>query len=194
MNFGWRFPEAPGEVAVVRDLSLHVMDLVENSVRAGASVIFVTIDGDPEADLLQITIEDDGKGLAVSPEQAADPFYTTKTGKRTGLGLSLFRATAEQAGGMMTLTPSSMGGLKLYATMQMSHVDRSPVGDLSATFSALMCTNPNITFRIRVRLGTQECCISSADIAKELPPDKRQSLAVARRAMQKMKTSLPVFN
>ena len=87
----------------MRALSLHILDLVENSIRAQATTIVIRIVADPAADLLRIEIEDDGTGLKVTPEQALDPFYTTKGGKRTGLGLSLFRAAAEAAGGGLTL-------------------------------------------------------------------------------------------
>ena len=83
----------------MRELSLHVLDLVENSLRAGAGVVAVGIEEQPDRDLLAITVEDDGPGLAVGPQQALDPFYTTKEGKRTGLGLSLFRQQVELAGG-----------------------------------------------------------------------------------------------
>jgi anti-sigma regulatory factor (Ser/Thr protein kinase) len=117
----------------VRDLSLHILDVMENSIRAGATAISLTVAEDPEQDRLTIIVEDNGPGLSVPPDVATDPFYTTKNGKRTGLGLSLLRATAEQAGGKLTLRRSELGGLAVEAAMQLSHVDRSPLGDLAAT-------------------------------------------------------------
>ena len=82
----------------MRELSLHILDLVENSVRAGASVIFIGITVDSVRDLLEISVEDNGPGFGVPVEMAFDPFYTTKEGKKTGLGLSLFRErSSEQA-------------------------------------------------------------------------------------------------
>ncbi len=94
----------------MREIALHILDLIENSIRAQASIIAVSVEAMPEQDLLRIVIEDNGTGLKVSPEAALDPFYTTKSGKRTGLGLSLFRAAAESTGGRLTLGKSSLGG------------------------------------------------------------------------------------
>ncbi len=70
---------------------------MENSIRARASVIAVTVEALPAQDLLRVVVEDNGTGLKVPPEQVLDPFYTTKRGKKTGLGLSLFRAAAESS-------------------------------------------------------------------------------------------------
>jgi len=87
----------------VRDLSLHLLDLLENSMKAGATVVAVTVAERPEADRLRLVVEDNGPGLGVPPAAATDPFYTTGLGKRTGLGLSPFHAAAEQAGGSLSL-------------------------------------------------------------------------------------------
>ena len=92
----------------MRDLSLHILDLIENSIRAGASAIMLTVAEYPDADLLELTLEDDGHGLRVPSDAATDPFYTTKAGKRTGLGLSLLRAAAEQADGKLTISTSRL--------------------------------------------------------------------------------------
>jgi hypothetical protein len=87
----------------VRELSLHILDLLENSVRAGASRIDITVAQSRAENALEIVIEDDGSGFALDPEHALDPFYTTKPGKHTGLGLSLFATAVEQAGGVLSV-------------------------------------------------------------------------------------------
>jgi signal transduction histidine kinase len=96
----------------VHDLSLYLLDIIENSVRAGATVIATSITASRADDTLTITVEDDGPGLPIAPEQVMDPFFTTKAGKKTGLGLSLFRQAAEAAGGELTLGESAeLGGV-----------------------------------------------------------------------------------
>ena len=132
----------------MRDLSLHVLDLIENSLRAGAQRVDVLVAQRVDLDEMVIAIEDDGPGLAVTPAQAADPFFTTKSGKRVGLGLSLFQAAAERAGGGMALDRSPLGGLAVRATMRLGHVDRNPLGDLPATLATALCAQPEVRFRV----------------------------------------------
>jgi len=171
----------------VRDLSLHILDLVENSIRAEASVVRVTIAIDPAADSLRIVIEDNGKGLKVSPEQAADPFYTTKGGKRTGLGLSFFREAAERAGGTMTVGKSELGGVCVAAEMRLNHVDRSPLGDVAATLSSVVCTSPEVDFQVNLRLGGPECRLSAFEMGEELEKRRQGGLAVAQAMMVRIR-------
>lgn len=177
----------------VRDLSLHILDLVENSIRAEASVIAVTIAIDPAEDGLRILIEDNGKGLKVSPEQAADPFYTTKSGKRTGLGLSLLREAAERAGGRMTVGKSELGGVRVAAEMEMNHVDRSPLGDVAATLSSVVCTSPEIDFRLTLQVGEHESRLSAFKIGEELGEGRCGGLAVAQAMMKRIKAELEPY-
>lgn len=128
----------------MRELSLHILDIFENATRAGATQINFTIELDKENTWLSLCIEDNGKGLPVTPEQALDPFYTTKAGKRTGLGLSLFKGAAEQAAGNLHLGKSDSGGVVVRAAFQFHHVDRMPIGDLSETFLAVLISNPDL--------------------------------------------------
>jgi anti-sigma regulatory factor (Ser/Thr protein kinase) len=178
-----------GDVAM-RDLSLHILDLIENSIRAGASVILLTITENLDEDKLHVVVEDDGSGFRVSSSEATDPFYTTKKGKRTGLGLSLLRAAAEQAGGELTVYRSRFGGAAVKATMRLSHVDRSPLGDLAATLSSLACTNPDIDLWCRLRVGDEESVVRFSEIAQELPLGECRGLAVARRVCERINTAL----
>ena len=174
----------------MRDISLHVLDLIENSIRVGATRVSVTVAEDPEQDLLEITVEDNGPGLDVATDTAADPFYTTKAGKRTGLGLSLFRAAAERAEGELTISRSPLGGALVRATMWLSHIDRSPMGDLAATFSSVVLTNPQIDLTCTFRVGDRECVVRASDVATELPAGERGGLAVARKVRDRIRSGL----
>ena len=180
----------------MRDLSLHLLDLMENSIRAEATVISVTVEQDPAKDKLRIVVEDNGPGLAVPAEQVLDPFYTTKAGKRTGLGLSLFQGAAERAGGRVTVGRSPLGGVLVAACMRLSHMDRSPMGDLAATLSSVVCTNPEVDLWCRFVLrrpeqgGDREVVVRSSDVEKELPLGERYGLAVARRLAEKVREGM----
>ncbi len=136
----------------MHDLSLYLLDILENSVRAGATRIDTSIVADRVGDRLTIAVEDDGPGLPVGPDQALDPFFTTKPAKKTGLGLSLFRQAAEDAGGELVVGRSErLGGVRVCAGMSLSNVDRPPLGDVAATLATMLVTNPGVTFSVDLR-------------------------------------------
>jgi signal transduction histidine kinase len=174
----------------VRDLSLHILDLAENALRAGAGIVAVTLEADEARDLLTLAVEDDGPGLPVPPEVAADPFFTTQEGKRVGLGLSLMKGAAERAGGTVVIGPSALGGVAVKASMGLSHIDRSPLGDLAATFAALVCTHPEIDFRFTLRRGPREEILRPREVARSLPDAAAHPLALAARVSEIAKKAL----
>lgn len=133
----------------MHDLSLYLLEMLENSVRAGARNVHISLRLDSRSDELRMVVDDDGPGLSVSPEVALDPFYTTKPGKKTGLGLSLLQADAQAAGGDLLLgTSPELGGTRVEVFMSLSHVDRPPLGDLAATLVVAAATNPEVDFRV----------------------------------------------
>jgi len=170
----------------LREMSLHILDLIENAIRAGASVIAIAVEEDPARDRLSIDVEDNGPGLPVAVETAVDPFFTTKEGKKTGLGLSLLKFRAEQAGGTFRMERACLGGLAVRAVLPLSHVDRSPLGDLAATLASVVCTSPDVELRCRLRVGDQEWRVSTADIQRCLPVGSRSQIAVARRMRERI--------
>jgi hypothetical protein len=131
----------------VHDLSLYLLEMLENSVRAGAARIDVGLFIDRGSDELRLTVDDDGHGLTASPEQTLDPFYTTKPGKKTGLGLSLLKAEAEATEGGLDIGPSELlDGTRVTVYMRFSHVDRPPLGDMGTSITIMAATNPQIEF------------------------------------------------
>jgi NADH:ubiquinone oxidoreductase subunit E len=133
----------------VHDLSLYLLEVLENSVRAGATHLDVALFVDQGTDTLRLTVDDDGSGLSATPEQTLDPFYTTKSGKKTGLGLSLLQAEAQAAGGDLVIGPSpALGGVRVKTFMRLNHVDRPPLGDVATTIIVTAATNPDIEFTI----------------------------------------------
>ena len=178
----------------MRELSLHILDLIENAIRAGATVIAVSVEEEPAKDVLALSVEDNGPGLAVEADIAADPFFTTKEGKKTGLGLSLLKFRAEQSGGCFRLERSCLGGLAVRASMPLSNVDRSPLGDLAATLASVVCTSPDLELRSRLRVGNREWSVSTADILRGLPVGGRSEIAVARRMKERIAEGLTALH
>lgn len=136
----------------MHDLSLYLLEMLENSTRAGATHIDVALVIDHAGDELRLAVDDDGSGLTVTPKQILDPFYTTKPGKKTGLGLSLLKADAQAAGGDLTIGPSpALGGVRVEAFMRLSNLDRPPLGDLAASIVVTAVTNPEVTFTVSLQ-------------------------------------------
>ncbi len=161
----------------MHDLSLYLLDLLENSVRAGATVVATQIVADRDADELTIRVEDDGCGLPVEPEQALDPFFTTKTNKKTGLGLSLFRQAAEAAGGGLRWARPTSAATAVTVRMGYANVDRPPLGDLATSLLVMVATNPEVEFRVDLRDGDASLRLRGA----ELPTAARTHWSPSRR-------------
>jgi len=133
----------------MEDISLHILDITENSIRAKAKNINIMIIEDRKNDLLTLTIEDDGEGMDdKTKEYALNPFFTTKKGKKVGLGLAFLSHSAEEAGGAMKIESESGNGTKITVTFGLGHIDRKPLGNLNETIICLKVTHPeiNITF------------------------------------------------
>lgn len=168
------------------------MDLIENSLRAQATIIAVNVEALPEQDVLRIVVEDNGTGLKVPVEAVLDPFYTTKRGKRTGLGLSLFRAAAEATGGRLAIGKSALGdvGVRVSVELGLTHIDRNPLGDLAGTLAAAVCTNPAIDFRVRLGLGSRTSAWRVWELANEAGVDRCDGLALARLVRARVQAEL----
>jgi hypothetical protein len=171
-----------GGASHVHDLSLHLLEMLENSVRAGATVVATGFTIDHARDLLELTVDDDGHGLTVSPEQALDPFYTTKSGKKTGLGLSLFKAEAEAAGGRLTIGSSELGGAQVRVSLRLSHVDRPPLGDVATSLIVMAATNPSTDFRVSFADDQAEIPLRRMSVAEAVPELTRCADELARTA------------
>ncbi len=154
----------------MHDLSLYLLDIIENSVRAGATRISVGVTVERAADSLEITVEDDGPGLPVTPHEALDPFFTTKKGKKTGLGLSLFRQAAEAAGGGLSVGRSAdLGGAFVRAWMGLGNVDRPPLGDVAASIFTMVATNPEVDFVVDLADGDKRTSLRGSELPQRLP-------------------------
>jgi len=126
----------------MKDLSLHILDIVQNSIRANAKLIGIEIAELPKENQLIITIADDGAGM--NPEQlqrAIDPFYTSRTTRKVGLGLSLLKQNAEMTNGTFNIESELEKGTKVTAKFGLNHLDRPIMGDLVGTLLLLICSS-----------------------------------------------------
>jgi len=131
----------------MEDLSLHILDIAENSIAAAAKKIEIIIDEDKDKDLLTIEIIDNGNGMDQETlKKALDPFFTTRTTRRVGLGLSLLAQAAKESGGKMELNSKPHRGTIVKATFRLSHPDCRPMGDITETIRTLITAHPEIDF------------------------------------------------
>jgi signal transduction histidine kinase len=131
----------------MQDISLHILDIVENSVKAKATKVEIKIVEDDRSDLLTVEIRDNGQGMdKKAVKKALDPFYTTKSEKRIGLGISLLAQAAREGGGNFAIESEPDSGTSIVATFMLSHPDRKPLGDVKGTVHLLQLTHPDIIF------------------------------------------------
>jgi len=151
------------------ELAAHILDIAENSVRAGAGLVEIIINEDDANNFLSIEINDDGSGMTKEEiKKACDPFYTTKTVRRVGLGIPLLADAAERAGGKLDLKSIKGKGTKLKATFQLDHLDRQPMGDIISTLIILIAGNCDIDFLYRHRRNERQFELDTRDIRKEI--------------------------
>ena len=135
---------------MMKELALHVLDIAENSVRGEASHIGITITEDRRNNRFAMEIDDDGKGI--SPEilnTIKDPFTTTRTMRKVGLGIPFLDDTCRLCNGHLDLKSTVGLGTRLSAEMEYDHIDRPPLGDMAATLMVLMSSHPDIAFTYR---------------------------------------------
>lgn len=131
----------------MRELSLNVLDIAQNSIVANASLIHLEVTIDTAKDHLAICIRDNGKGMSPQQlQQVRDPFYTTRTTRKVGMGIPLFRMAAEMTGGCLDIESELGVGTTVTAVFGLSHIDRMPLGDMCSTVAALIRLNPQIDF------------------------------------------------
>jgi len=131
----------------LEDLSLHILDIVENAVSAKAKRIDILVIEEPKEDRFVVEIKDDGIGMDEEvSRKAIDPFFTTRTSRKVGLGLSLMAQAAQEAGGMLRIESELEKGTKVTATFQYHHIDRKPLGNMIETMTTLFLGNPELNF------------------------------------------------
>lgn len=153
----------------MEDLSLHILDIAENSISAGATRISVSVVEDREKDLLSVEIVDNGRGIPQElMENILDPFCTTRTTRRVGMGLSLLAQSAREAGGDISIRSESGAGTTVSAWFQHSHIDRKPIGNMADTIVVLITGNTDIDFVFRYIKDDRQYLLNTQEIRAEL--------------------------
>ncbi|MBW1711719.1 MAG: ATP-binding protein [Deltaproteobacteria bacterium] len=147
------------------ELSLHILDVVENSLMAGADLVLIGLTVDRTRDRLGLEIADNGSGIRPQDlDRVTDPFFTTRTCRRVGLGLPLLKQAAEQCDGFLEVRSRAGGGTEVTIELRLSHIDRPPLGDMGGTLMSLIVGRPEIDFVYRQRTGEKEFVLDTREI------------------------------
>ena len=132
---------------MMQEISLNILDVAQNSVRAGASLIHIIVKISTKEDKLVVSIEDDGCGMTSEQiKNVEDPFFTTRTTRKVGLGVPFFKMAALATGGNFTIDSEVGTGTTVMAEFKLSHIDRMPLGDITGTIHTLIVYNEEIDF------------------------------------------------
>lgn len=155
---------------MMQDLAMHILDLGNNSISAGAKNIEINLIKNDQEDLVILELKDDGKGMSEETiRKAKDPFYSTKDrGKKIGLGIPFIKELSELCNGKFEITSEVGKGTILKATFQKSNWDLPPDGDLGGAISGLIAADPQINYRFCYKINKNELKFDSINIVKEL--------------------------
>lgn len=154
------------------EIALNILDIAENSVRAQASHVEITVSVQPKEDILTVMIRDDGCGM--TPEQVEkvqDPFFTTRTTRKVGLGIPFFKQAAESTGGSFQIRSEKGKGTEVTAVFGLSHIDRMPLGDISSTIHTLIVFNEHIDFRYTYEYADRGFTLDTREMRELLGED-----------------------
>jgi len=175
----------------MEDISLHILDVAENGIRAGARLLKITITEDMQNDLLTITIQDNGRGMEPDfLKSVLDPFVTTRTTRTVGLGLSLFQQSAREAEGDLVVESGLGVGTTVKVRMRHGHIDRKPMGNMAETMLSLIEGNPEVDFVYTHTKNGREYVLDTRSIREELEEISMNSPAVIDIIKQDLESGL----
>jgi len=153
----------------LRELSLHLLDIIENSISAESKNITVEISEDTVSDRLKMVVQDDGRGMdAEMVKRVVDPFVTSRTTRKVGLGIPLFKEAAEICNGYLNIQSEPGKGTRLEVEFQRSHIDRAPLGNLSNTFLGLVIGTPQVHWVLKYLVNSEMFIFDDQPIKEEL--------------------------
>lgn len=149
---------------MMTEISLNILDVAQNSVRAGAKLIHISVIAGYSGDKLIVTIDDDGCGMDKKQLAAVtDPFFTTRTTRKVGLGVSFFKEAAEDTGGSFEISSEPGKGTKVKAVFGLSHIDRMPLGDITSTIHSLITFNQDIDFVYKYQIDDKSFTVDTRE-------------------------------
>ena len=153
----------------MRELSLHLLDIVENSISAKSKNILIEVIEDTNTDKLRMSVLDDGVGMdSDMVTKITDPFVTSRTTRKVGLGIPLLKAAAEGCNGSFSINSTPGKGTRIDVVFQLSHIDRMPLGNISDTISSLVIGSPEVHWVFRYKINDMEFEFDDAPIKHEL--------------------------
>ena len=153
----------------MRDISLHILDIIQNSTAAKASLIKVSILAKLETGMLEVVIEDNGCGIdSELLARVTDPFATTRTTRRVGLGIPLFKASAEQSGGNFGIRSQKGEGTVVTASFVIDHIDRPPLGELEGVITDVAAVNLEVEIQLLLKNGGKQFGFNSREVSQAL--------------------------
>lgn len=177
----------------MQDLSLHILDIVENSIEAGAKRVEIIVEENIKKNYLLIKIKDNGKGIGEDRlKKVLDPFYTTKTVRKVGLGLSMFAQSVNESAGTFKIKSKKGKGTEVIAKMDYNHIDRKPLGDMCDTIMVLIGTRgTEIDFMYKHKKNGQYFMIDTKEIKKHLAGERINHPEVLNFLRKEIKRCLP---
>jgi len=153
----------------MNELSLYILDICENSIHADSKNLYLTIEEDVKNNLLVITIEDDGRGMSKEVlEKVTNPFYTTRTTRKVGLGIPLFKELCELCEGSFEITSTEGVGTKDVAKFKLDSIDLPPLGKLDETLYCLADNDQGVELTFQYKKGDKEFAFSTKEIKEVL--------------------------
>ncbi len=170
---------------------MHILDIVQNSISAGATLVTLTVDESPAEDLLTIAVGDNGRGM--TPEQVsrlADPFFTSRTTRRVGMGIPLLMDSARQSGGDVRIESEPGKGTEVTAVFGYSNIDRPPLGDVANALMLLVSSNPDLDFLFTYRYNGEEYLFDTSDVRDVFGKDALRNLTIIRNLEKMIKDNM----
>ena len=148
----------------MKELSLNILDVAKNSTAAGASQVEISLELSREA-ILTLSITDNGCGMDEEQlKSVKDPFFTTRTTRKVGMGIPLFRLAAEQTGGELTIESEKGKGTSTCAVFHTDSIDFTPLGDVTSTITILISMNTDRDFIYRRSRDSEEFVLDTREV------------------------------
>ena len=172
----------------MNNISMHILDIVQNSISADAKMIEIRINENLLKNVLDILIKDNGKGMDDDfLAEVTDPYKTTRTTRKVGMGIPLLKHSAEQSNGYIKVYSEKEIGTTIQATFQHDHIDRPPLGDIAGTIVLLVAANPNVDFKYVHSVNNNKYEFDTHEV-KEILDDVRIDDPKIRRMLKEMIT------
>lgn len=153
----------------MNELSLHILDIVQNSIKANANLIKIIIQEDTPNNTYEIIIEDDGHGMDQKTlSTVSDPFYTTRTTRKVGMGTSLLKMACELSEGAFSIESKPGVGTKVVARFKHNHIDRAPLGEIEETLSILILNDKDIDIYYKHTVDGNEYIFDTREVRQAL--------------------------